>query len=861
MTASYRKRKYIRSTNHTRKASRRPISRFLILSIVFVIMMGILINGLYALTIKDGAEYSSQAQEESINTITLRGKRGTIYDCNGLTLAYDEISYNVVFLRDGNKRSDYYSAVYTESLMEAIEIIEKNGGTTIDTSYIRMTDNGEFYYDWGSTNERTITSRYRNFCNACGFSIPKNSDGTEKPISEWISAEKAYLSLRSSWFIPSNLAYEDAVKIISIRQEVLLNDYKSYEPIVIAYDVSTSTVAELEMKKLEGVSTSKSTTRVYPYGETAAHVLGYCQGLTEENYDEYINKGYSRDDKVGVSGIEATMEQYLTGNSYEHHGKIELKTNANNSIIEYISNTPATDGNDVTLTLDLQLQIIVEDALENTIKEINQKQQNLIDPDGDGVYTEEYAEYDGIETAKTGAIVVMDVNTGNIKAMASYPGYDPNWFVEGLTPEQVEYLYTGEDAAETTPTRNKAISMKLAPGSIFKMCTGIAGLMEGVTTLDETIDDASPYYLHDSETGQLILSNPVKCWTSRPDKHSNQTVVEALTNSCNYYFCEIANRLGIDKLKKWAVQLGLADYTGVELIGETSGIVGGQTDLYDNTKLHNDQSTSLPLLVFNKLCAMLEGYQLERNVEAEQDAIEICADKLMQLQDGTLVGKGATIRKILSEELGIPDGITRSKGWVTEITSLLNELQWRSSLTIRTGIGQSILLVTPIAAVRYVSAIANGGTVYDAHIVSNVTDASGNIVYETEPTVFNQIDAPDEYWEAIRRGMAGVVSPEDGGTASSSFSKEFAEMGYLEKICGKTGSAQVGNITIDIQNTSWFVAFAPKDEPEIAICVCIPNGLSGSSSAGAIEDIMTYYFKKIDAQIPETLIDKEGILP
>ena len=86
-------------------------------------------------------------------------------------------------------------------------------------------------------------------------------------------------------------------------------------------------------------------------------------------------------------------------------------------------------------------------------------------------------------------------------------------------------------------------------------------------------------------------------------------------------------------------------------------------------------------------------------------------------------------------------------------------------------------------------------------------------------------------------------------------------MGYLEKLCGKTGSAQVGNITIDIQNTSWFVAFAPNDNPDIAICVCIPNGLSGSSSAGAIEDILTYYFKELDAQVPEDLIDKDGILP
>ncbi|MBR5713294.1 MAG: hypothetical protein IKX58_00695 [Clostridia bacterium] len=301
--------------------------------------------------------------------------------------------------------------------------------------------------------------------------------------------------------------------------------------------------------------------------------------------------------------------------------------------------------------------------------------------------------------------------------------------------------------------------------------------------------------------------------------------------------------------------------TNIELTGETKGIVGGQSAMYDNTRAYNNQDTSLPLLVYRSLCKLLRGYQNMRGVEIDEEAVSKCSQELLELQDGTLKGKGSEVRQILSKHLGIPDGISRAQGWDREITSMLTELQWKASYTIRTGIGQGIMLVTPIEAARYAAAIANSGTVYDAHIVSSVISPDGDIKMQTSPTVFNKIEAPESYWEAIRQGMKGVVSPEDGGTAGTAFSKEYADLGYLELTSGKTGSAQVGGITIDVQNTSWFVAFAPNTDPDIAIVVCVPNGLSGSSSAGAIEDVLTYYFTKLNSQASETLAGINEITP
>jgi len=380
------------------------------------------------------------------------------------------------------------------------------------------------------------------------------------------------------------------------------------------------------------------------------------------------------------------------------------------------------------------------------------------------------------------------------------------------------------------------------------------------TTLDETIDDNSPYIYIDEETGKEVDTH-AKCWTSYPANHSAQDIIKALTNSCNYYFYEVSYRLGIDKLVSWADMLGLSSKSGIELTGETVGIIGGQSAMYDNNRAYNSQDTSLPLLVYRSLCRLLRSYQNLRGVEIDEEAISACAQELLVLQDGTLTGKGANVRQLLSTHLGIPDGISRAQRWDRDITSLLTELQWKASYTIRTGIGQGIMLITPIAAARYVSTIANGGTVYDAHIVSSVTTPDGEEIYVTEPTVFNYIDAPDSYWEAIRQGMKGVVSPEDHGTAGTAFSTEYADLGYLALTSGKTGSAQVGGVTTDIQNTSWFVAFAPNDDPQIAIVVCVPNGLSGSSSAGAVEDILTYYFTKLYTQASESLAGVNELTP
>ena len=136
-------------------------------------MMGALVYRLGTLTIAEGQTWSEEAAGRKVRTIALKGERGRILDRNGVVLAYSETCYNVEFLRDADSRTDYDSAVYTESLIKAINIIEQSGGTTIDTSYLAMDESGEIVYDWGVTSEAAIRARYKNFCEAVGLNIQR----------------------------------------------------------------------------------------------------------------------------------------------------------------------------------------------------------------------------------------------------------------------------------------------------------------------------------------------------------------------------------------------------------------------------------------------------------------------------------------------------------------------------------------------------------------------------------------------------------------------------------------------------------------------------------------------------------------
>lgn len=833
--------------------TRQPVwklnARLLFLALMLLAMGAYLCWGLIKLSVEETESYQAAVRATSIVTTYQSGTRGTITDRYGNVLAYDETTYNVKFYRDPDKTSPVESARYTNSLMEAIRIIEAGGGTIEEHFYIKLNNDGTYRYDFGVTSESAIASRKKNFVDACRFSDPD------------ITPERAYLILRESWQIPDDMPYDEAKKIMSIRQDAVLNSWHAYEGVVMAYDVNLSVVTELDMLQSEliGVQTEMSGRRIYPYKDTACHLIGYMSkqvttdmtnlGMRYDSYAPFVEGeptnnllqlGYSYSDLIGVAGLEKSCEAYLTSHLISRQGTTTIEKTRTGSIVNVLGKTVPQGGFTVQTSLDIELQQVVEQALLHNIQETKADQEQKLHKEYKR-YSKLRDDLDSIAMAQSGAAVVMNAQTGEVLSMASYPTYDPNILTDGVDAQEMQLLF-GEGSNQ--PTLNRAIAIRTAPGSVIKMATGFAGLMEGKITTTSTISDRSPYYYFVDDPTTKVEANAPSCWTKTPGKHANLTLSKALAVSCNYFFFTVADRVGIKKLAYWAGQLGLEGTTGVELPGELAVQIGGQAARYDNTKNLSQQSSSIPRLIYNEIFALLKRIvkQVGRNVSDE--TLSTCATRLLKLQDGEQRERGEDIRRILNEELNIPMGISLlHTDWVVTISTWLEELRWKPTYTIQSGIGQGVSLLTPISVARYAATVATRGDVHEVSLLNAIYYPDGTLYEQCHPEVVRHVEAPEEYWDAILTGMAGVVSPEDGGTASSVFSRSFSDS-YLKQIIGKTGTAQTSATrNVDIENTSWFVAVTPREKPQIVVVVMIPNGLSGSASHVAVEDIVSWWYE------------------
>ena len=836
--------------------------RFIVFTVLIVGLFFTLVIQLAKLTIVYGEEYAAMAAQLEEREISVSGARGSILDTNGLPLAYDQKAYNVQFLRDPMRYSESDRAYYTGIIIETIGIVERNGGTTVDTFAIRYdSEEDVYFFDWGQIADKYKARREESWRNNMYVSAKLDDE-----VTYALSPEETYLFLRRKYQLPSEMGYEEARKVLSIWQDVQLASWVAYEPIDIAYDVNIQTVAEVETHavELDGMSIADSTVRIYPREDVAAHTIGYLGKIEgEEKLDEMTDLGYNVDDLIGVSGIEASMESFLSGNSAKRQGKSVVEIDNMAVVINELSSSEPTQGDNVVLTIDIALQLALEEALAKNVPAIKAEQIRLFNEDREKLLTKQkYADIkkiEDIDLAETGAAVVIDVNTGDVLAIGSYPSFDLNLFTGGIDFEVFKEL--NEDEVRT-PLFNKAVSSRGTPGSIFKMVTGLGGLMEGELTLEEQIDDGGPYDKY-SKPGERAPS----CWTKYPSKHQDQTIVEGLKNSCNYFFFTVADRLGIGRLNDWGDKFGLTSLTGIEIPSEVQGYIGNQDILYDNELPINEQKAYIALLVKKRLVETILIISEERDVEYSDTVINDTADELLFLagvewtstkddpilRDERGIPMGDYVRGILNANLRVSNSIARMNSWDTDITSYLEQLRWDPIMTITTGIGQGLVQVTPIAVSRYVAAVVNGGVVYETHVVDKVIRQDGTVLFDQEPVVFSMLDAPEEYLNALKKGMKDVV--EAGGTAE----RYFKDYEYKDIMGGKTGTAEVS--LIDLENNSWFVCFAPYDNPEIAVVVYTPHGYSGGLSSLVAQDIITYYINDSLLVARQTIPQTNTLVP
>jgi len=334
-------------------------------------------------------------------------------------------------------------------------------------------------------------------------------------------------------------------KIIALRYEIEINGYSSYRSVTLAKNISESSMLMIEEQSnsLSGVNIATQPTRKYLAGNVGAHIIGYVGPISSDEYEAKKELGYLQNDIIGKTGIEATFEDFLRG----QNGTKRVEMDSKGIISDEIETIDSVMGNSVVLTIDMDLQAKSEEVLEKYVEKIQK-----------GEYAEKFSD------AKAGALVVLDVKTSEVLALASYPTYNPDEFTDGISNEEYAKYFQDEDR----PMYNRAIQGIYSPGSTFKPLTAIAAIESGAITVKEKVVDRGVY-----DKGH----RPV-CWiwSSYRSTHGAVDVATALKVSCNYYFYEVGYRMGIDNLSKYARLFGLGRKTGVELIGEEAGTLASK---------------------------------------------------------------------------------------------------------------------------------------------------------------------------------------------------------------------------------------------------------------------------------------------
>lgn len=494
---------------------------FIMLSVVTIMLVAILIK-LVVLQVVNGEDYRRQSMDKLTNSVTVPAPRGVIYDRNGVPLITNRVGFSVQVV---------YSSEATDKindvLLATVNVLSKNGEKYVDSLPISKK---AFVYTYKDDEINSRKSKIKAFKEKYGIS--RGADG-----------KQTLRQLAKRYDLDDRYTYDEIRKIVGMRYEMETRGLAYGAPVTIASDVSMDTVSVFKENSAYyfNINVISSPFREYVHGSMASHILGRVGVIYQEEYEKLKDKNYGMNDIIGKEGLEKHLEFHLKGTD----GKINRhrSTGSDSYAPDEIAAIP---GNDAILTIDYELQKATEEILKETIENIKRK----------GLSSDDKAGAD----AGGGAVVVIDVRNGEILAMTSYPDFNPDTFDE-------DYTKLLEDKGN--PLFNRCISGTYPPGSVFKIVTAIAGLEEGVITPQTTIYDKGKYEYYGQTFNCWI-------WSQSRETHENQNVAEAIGNSCNYFFYEVGKHLGEKKIYNYADKFGLGKKTGIEIEGETSGILANE---------------------------------------------------------------------------------------------------------------------------------------------------------------------------------------------------------------------------------------------------------------------------------------------
>lgn len=481
------------------------VIRSMVLVLLVVLLSFSCIIELLKIQIVDGSYYASQTTGTYTATQSIEAARGQIMTSDGVVLNSNKIVYKVIV-----QKAFFEAGSENTIISKTIEILQKNKQEWIDTLPISKTTPYTFTKD--SDDEVDYLREQLN-------------------LGVYATAENCMNALYENYEIPTIFSEQMRRYIAGVRYEMLIRDFSYSNRYTLAEDVSLDTVIDLKEISfmLKGVDVIEEPMRVYNGGTFAPHVLGTIGAISADEYAELSDSGYRLNDTIGKSGIESALESTLRG---ENGIRTIVRDSSGNVVADDIT-TPVSTGETVKLTIDSKLQNDVQDILENQIKWLHYNNDpnrgNLVD---------------------AGGVVVMNAKTGAVLAMANYPNYDINEYVNN---------YNAVMGAEGNPAYNRCIYGLYRPGSTFKTITATAGLISNIIDANSTVYCGGVYNYYDDykPTCTMLWSGDV-------------TVRTALEYSCNIFFYDVGRRMGIDFLAEVATWYGVGTKLGLE-IGGSSG--------------------------------------------------------------------------------------------------------------------------------------------------------------------------------------------------------------------------------------------------------------------------------------------------